>query len=148
MISAGFALEEVKGQRLSLLPMQMPVQSTSPMVQPIRSSNVPRARIMPPAGNNPSNQMQNGNKTTKPPLEEEYKSADSALPHMVMSLLSLLLSMVWFVVIIPFKIGSMLFTFWVLVIVLRILWLFLANDNGAWEMGAGVDYEYNLPSIY
>jgi hypothetical protein len=28
------------------------------------------------------------------------------------------------------------------------LWLFLADDNGAWEIGAGIDYEYNSAGIY
>jgi len=202
MISAAFALKEVTGQRPNVIPMQMSMQSASPMVQPMESSSALPATVMPPPGSITFNQMQAGNKNltppmlrdsnavqpvstmpstqdqphsepksnlappkekqaqppstsdqkqstiTKPPPEEEYESADSALPHMVMSLFSLLLSMVWFVAKIPFKIGSVLFTFWVLVVVLRILWLFLADDNGAWEMGAGVDYEYNMPGIY
>mmetsp|Transcript_10406 Transcript_10406/g.18731 ORF Transcript_10406/g.18731 Transcript_10406/m.18731 type:complete len:597 (+) Transcript_10406:64-1854(+) len=95
-----------------------------------------------------SDQKQPTTSTTKPPPDEEYESADSALPLMVISLFSLLFSMISFVIKIPFRIGSMLFTFWVLVIAMRILWLFLADDNGAWEMGAGVEYEYNMPGIY
>jgi len=93
-------------------------------------------------------QKQPTTSATKPPPDEEYESADSALPFMVMSLFSLFFSMIIFVIKIPFRIGSMLFTFWVLVIAMRILWLFLADDNGAWEMGAGVEYEYNMPGIY
>lgn len=67
---------------------------------------------------------------------------------MVISLFSLFFSLVWFVVKIPFKIGSMLFTFWVVLVGMRVLWLFLADDNGAYEMGAGIDYEYNMPGIH
>ncbi|KAL7532652.1 hypothetical protein ACHAXR_004757 [Thalassiosira sp. AJA248-18] len=96
-----------------------------------------------------SDQKQPTSKNLPPTLhDEEYESADSSLPLMVISIFSLLFSMVWFIIKIPFRIGSMLFTFWVVLIALRILWLFLADDNGAWEMGAGVDYEYNMPGIY
>ena len=84
----------------------------------------------------------------QPSPDEEYEPADSALPFMIMSLFSLLFSMGTFVIKIPFRIGSMIFTFWVLIVVLRVLWLLLADDNGAWEMGAGVDLEYNMPGIY
>ena len=87
-------------------------------------------------------------KQMQPSPEEEYEPADSALPFMIMSLLSLLFSMGTFVIKIPFRIGSMIFTFWVLIVVLRVLWLLLADDNGAWEMGAGSDLEYNMPGIY
>ena len=87
-------------------------------------------------------------KQMQPSPEDEYEPADSALPFMIMSLLSLLFSMGTFVIKIPFRIGSMIFTFWVLIVVLRVLWLLLADDNGAWEMGAGSDLEYNMPGIY
>ena len=80
--------------------------------------------------------------------EEEYESADSALPHMIMSLFTLLLSIITFVIKIPFRIGSTIFTFWIMIVVLRILWLLLADDGGAFEIGAGVHYEYNMPGIY
>jgi hypothetical protein len=91
---------------------------------------------------------QKGGAPKQPPPEEEYEPSDSALTHMVITLFSLLFSMIWFSVKIPFRIGSMIFTFWVLMVTLRVLWLFLADDNGAWEMGAGVEYEYNMPGIY
>lgn len=87
-------------------------------------------------------------KKTMPPKEEEYEPADSALPHMVIYLFSLLFSFLWFFIKIPFTIGSTIFTFWVVVVALRLFWLFFADDNGAWEMGAGVEYEYNMPGIY
>ena len=82
------------------------------------------------------------------PQEEEYEPSDSAMTYMILSLFSLFFSMAWFVVKIPFRIGSMIFTFWVAVVALKLLWLFFADDGGAWEMGAGVDYEYNMPGIY
>jgi hypothetical protein len=31
---------------------------------------------------------------------------------------------------------------------LRVLWLFLADDNGGREIGARVDHRYNMPGIY
>ncbi|KAL7544365.1 hypothetical protein ACHAWF_007752, partial [Thalassiosira exigua] len=83
-----------------------------------------------------------------PPEDESYESADSALPFLVISLFSLFFSVAWFFVRIPFKIGSAMLTFFATVVALHILWLFLADDGGAWEMGAGVPYEYNMPGIY
>ena len=85
----------------------------------------------------------------KPQPDEEFEAADSALPQMIMSLFTLFFTIsTFFLVKVPFRIGSMLFTFWVSIVALRVLWLLLADDNGAWEMGAGVDYEYNMPGIY
>ena len=105
-----------------------------------------------PAPKTPKEASEKEAGTTKqqmqPSPEEEYEPADSALPFMIMSLLSLLFSMGTFVIKIPFRIGSMIFTFWLLVVVLRVLWLLLADDNGAWEMGAGSSTEYNMPGIY
>lgn len=87
-------------------------------------------------------------KQTKLQPEEIYEPADSALPFLVVSILSVLFSMVWFFVKIPFRIGSVIVSVWLWVVALRVLWLLLADDNGAWEMGAGVDFEYNMPGIY
>jgi len=87
-------------------------------------------------------------KRTKMQPEEVYEPADSALPILVVTILSMLFSLIWFFVKIPFRIGSTLFSLWVFVVALRVLWLLLADDNGAWEMGAGVDFEYNMPGIY
>jgi len=39
------------------------------------------------------------------------------------------------------------FKFLATIMTLRVLWLFLADDNGAWEIGAGVN-RYNMPGIY
>ena len=85
----------------------------------------------------------------KPPPEEEFEAADSALPQMIMSLFTIFFTITTFFIIkVPFRVGSMIFTFWVSIVALRVLWLLLADDNGAWEMGAGVDYEYNMPGLY
>ena len=86
--------------------------------------------------------------STKPQPEEVYEPADSALSFLVVTLFYTLFSMIWFFVKIPFRIGSVLFSFWVMAVALRVLWLFLADDNAAWEIGAGVDFEYNMPGIY
>jgi len=88
--------------------------------------------------------------TTKPPSsEEEHEAANSAVLFMVTSLFWHFFSTVWPLVEIAFRIGSKLCTFLVLVIARCILRLFLANDDGAaWEMGAGMEYEYNMPMIH
>eukprot|EP00804_Cyclotella_cryptica_P010408 CCRYP_018149-RA/>CCRYP_018149-RA protein AED:0.33 eAED:0.33 QI:289/1/1/1/1/1/3/326/738 len=80
---------------------------------------------------------------------QEYELADSALPVMIVSLFSLFFSIVWFFCIkMPYRICSTVLTFCVILISCRVLWLLLADDNGAWEIGAGVEYEYNSPGIY
>lgn len=80
---------------------------------------------------------------------EEFESADSALPLMIVSLFSMFFSIVWFVFFkLPYRVCSTILTFCVVLMSLRILWLLLADDNGAWDMGAGVDYGYNAPGIY
>ena len=80
---------------------------------------------------------------------EEFEAADSALPLMIMSLFSIFFSIVWFVFFkLPYRLCSTVLTFCFVLMFLRLLWYLLADDNGAWEMGAGVDFEYNSPGIY
>ena len=89
--------------------------------------------------------------TEKKPKDQpqEYESADSALPIMIVSLFSMFFSIVWFTFFkLPYRVCSTVLTFFTLLMVLRILWFLLADDNGAWEMGAGVDFEFNRPGIY
>ena len=123
----------------------MAVSQQPPVVEKQPPSSEPTQQVKPkqqqeqPATASPKKKLQ---------PEEEYESADSALPYMIMSLFTLFLSLVTFVIKIPFRIGSTIFTFWVMIVVLRILWLLLADDGGAFEIGAGVDYEYNMPGIY
>jgi len=95
---------------------------------------------------NGSNDETNHKQASPPP--EEYEPSDSALTIMVVHLFSLFFKLSWLVIKIPFRIGSTLFTVWTLMIALRVLCLFLADDNGAWDIGAGVEYEYNMPGIY
>jgi len=123
-------------------------KSGEPTALPKESSQQPSSKGKQSQSQPQPDEKQATANKTMPPKEEEYEPADSALPFMVISLFSLLFSFLWFFVKIPFKIGSSLFTFWVLVVALRLVWLFFADDNGAWEMGAGVDYEYNMPGIY
>lgn len=94
----------------------------------------------------PSSSAENQEPKEQP---QEYELADSALPVMIVSLFSLFFSIVWFFCIkLPYRICSSILTFCVLLISCRVLWLLFADDNGAWEMGAGVEYEYNVPGIY
>jgi hypothetical protein len=87
-------------------------------------------------------------KQSPPPPPEEYEPSDSALTVMVVYLFSIFFKLTWLVIKTPFRIGSMIFTFCVMMMALRVLCLFLADDNGAWDIGAGVEYEYNMPGIY
>jgi hypothetical protein len=86
----------------------------------------------------------------KTQLEEElYEPSDSALTFMVLSLFSLLFSIAWFIVKIPIKICSLLIRFVLMMVILRVLWIVLEDDNGACDMGACIDYKYyNIPGIY
>lgn len=134
--------------------LQEPKETSRPAMQSGKPPLKPKTNL-PPSSEKmqlaPSKSEKKEQLTTAKQLPEEEgfeEPADSALAHMVISLFSLLFSMVWFFAKIPFKIGSVLFTFWVVLVFLKIAWLFLADDNDAWEMGAGVDYEYNMPGIY
>ena len=82
------------------------------------------------------------------PPPEEYEPSDSALTVMVVALFSLFFKLSWLVIKTPFRIASMILTFWIMLIAVRVLCLFFADDNGAWDVGAGVEYEYNMPGIY
>jgi hypothetical protein len=86
--------------------------------------------------------------STKTQPEEEYEPADSALTFMLIYLFSLFFSIPWFFVKILLRIGSLLFKSVAMIVALRVLWLLLADDNGACEIGACVDHRYNMPGIY
>ena len=90
---------------------------------------------------------------TKPQPDElqpttQLQLGDSILTSMVISLenrsFSLLFSIARLFVRIPFRV----FKFLAAIMTLRVMWLFLADDNGAWEIGARVDHRYNMPGIY
>jgi len=87
-------------------------------------------------------------KQKQSPPPEEYEPSDSALTVMVVALFSFFFKLSWLVIKTPFRIASMILTFWIMLIAVRVLCLFLADDNGAWDIGAGVEYEYNMPGIY
>ena len=83
------------------------------------------------------------------PEEELYEPSDSALTFMVLSLFSLLFSIAWIIIKIPIKICSLLIRFVLMMVVLRVLWLLLEDDNGACDISACIDYKYyNIPGIY
>jgi hypothetical protein len=86
--------------------------------------------------------------TTKLQPGEELGHADSILNLMVISLenksFSLLLSIAWFFARIPLR----FFKFLATIVMLRVMWLLMAVDNGAWEIGARVDHRYNMPGVY
>ena len=115
-------------------------QAVTPEGKPMGKPSAPSDNQQKPA---PASQQQ--------PKEqpEVYESADSALPQMIIGLFSLFFSIVWFFFIkLPYRICSSVLTFCFIITTCRLLWLLLADDNGAWEMGAGVDYEFNAPGIY
>lgn len=91
--------------------------------------------------------------TSKPQPDElqpttKFQLGDSVLALMVISLenrsFSLLFSIARLFVRIPFRVFKFLAT----IMTLRVLWLFLADDNGGREIGARVDHRYNMPGIY
>lgn len=87
---------------------------------------------------------------SKPPpkeLEEEASSGD-LLSVVLGMMVSSIFGLVWLVLVrIPFKI----FTFSLLVVTasafISIIWFYLADDHGALEMGAGMQYGFNKPGI-
>ena len=98
----------------------------------------------------PESRQSKEEKKAAPPSPDDgsFESADSALPMMLAHLVTLLLGMLWFAIKVPIRIGSAIFLFWALLIALRVAWFFLADDGGAWEMGAGVDWDRNMPGIF
>ena len=91
----------------------------------------------------------NESSTKTQPDEELYEPSDSALTFMVLSLFSLLFSIAWFIIKIPIKICTLLIRFVLMMVILRVLWILLEDDNGACDMGACIDYKYyNIPGIY
>ena len=105
--------------------------------EPLTSETAPKAS---------SSKEETKQKQSPPP--EEYEPSDSALTVMVVALFSLFFKLSWLVIKTPFRIASMILTFWIMLIAVRVLCLIFADDNGAWDIGAGVEYEYNMPGIY
>jgi len=93
-------------------------------------------------------EKQNPLKESKAPPPEEFEDANSALATMLVSLFSLFFSLVWFVIKIPFQLMKNAVMIAIFAVTLKLVWLYFADDNGAWDMGAGVNYEYNMPGIH
>jgi hypothetical protein len=110
------------------------------------SESKPSVHTMEDAQKNPRPDEKQSSTKTQP--EEEYEPADSALTFMLIYLFSLLFSIAWFFVKIPLRIGSLLFKSVATIVALRVMWILLADDNGACEIGAWVDHRYNMPGIY
>ena len=147
---------------------QETTQKSSEWREPIAISDESPPHPMPPAATPNDQQRSSETKPVVPPTEdaqetprsdekqsspktqpeEEYEPADSALTFMLIYLFSLLFSIAWFFVKIPLRICSLLFKFVATIVTLRVLWLLLADDNGACEIGACVDHRYNMPGIY
>lgn len=131
----------VREPKHNQIPPKQTVQQQQPVVQGHQPTKVAPEKTQKP----PSASTEKKNKEQP----EEYEAADSALPLMIMSLFSVFFSIVWFVFFkLPYRVCSTVLTLCFVLMVLRILWYVLADDNGAWEMGAGVDFEYNSPGIY
>ena len=131
----------VREPKHNQIPPKQTVQQQQPVVQGHQPTKVAPEKTQKP----PSASTEKKNKEQP----EEYEAADSALPLMIMSLFSVFFSIVWFVFFkLPYRVCSTVLTLCFVLMALRILWYLLADDNGAWEMGAGVDFEYNSPGIY
>lgn len=141
---------QMPGGADKLAPPISPLVQKEPSTKPKRKPNLDSQReniVQPSPFSSDQKQSDHATKPASPGYEYEYESAESALPTLVISFFSFIFTLVWFVVKIPYWFGSIFFAFWFCVVALRILLLFLADDNGAWEIGAGVDYEYNMPGI-
>ncbi|EJK69440.1 hypothetical protein THAOC_09304, partial [Thalassiosira oceanica] len=100
-----------------------------------------------PKGEQSKEAKKKDEKSAPPPDDGSFESADSALPMMLAHLFAFLLGLAWFAIKVPVRIGSAVLLFWTAVVALRVAWFFLADDGGAWEAGAGVDWERNMPGI-
>ena len=90
--------------------------------------------------------------TSKPQPDElqpttKLQLGDSALTSMVISLENRSFSLLFSIARLFVRTQFRVFKFLATIMTLRVLWLFLADDNGAWEIGAGVN-RYNMPGIY
>lgn len=101
-------------------------------------------------GSKPKSKPSSKEKQQSPPSDPlDDVDPNSALASALGALFALFFSMVWFIVVgLPLRIFKTLLTLLVLGLSMGLLWLYLADDGGAWEMGAGVDYEYNAPGIF
>ena len=128
------------------------LQTQAQRVEPVSKVEIP---VKPTKSEAPKSDSTTNAKSAKidtkqkqSPQPEEYEPSDSALTVMVVALFSVFFKLSWFVIKAPFRIVSKILTFWIVLIALRVLSLYLADDNGAWDIGAGVEYEYNMPGIY
>ena len=81
-------------------------------------------------------------------LQPTSKLANIVFTSMVISLENMSFSFLFSIARLFFRVPSRVFTFLATIMTLRVLWLILADDNGAWEIGARVDHRYNMPGIY
>jgi len=123
-------------------------QRSEPVSKVEMPSNPARKEPLSAAAATKASSSKEETKQKQSPPPEEYEPSDSALTVMVVALFSIFFKLSWLFIKTPFRVASMILTFWIMMIALRVLCLFLADDNGAWDIGAGVEYEYNMPGIY
>ena len=90
-------------------------------------------------------------KKQQPPDPDQYESvgAGDALVNFVFFLVSTVFSLFFSLLIrLPLRIFTTMFVMLTVCTLAVLLWLYLADDNGAMSMGAGIDYRFNIPGVF
>jgi hypothetical protein len=95
----------------------------------------------------PQGEMQQ-QREAKPPKQEIETSSTDALSSFILFFSRSLIGVFWFFITIPFKMMKWTVLSSMFVSLLSMMWLYIADDNGATALGAGIDFHLNSPQVH
>ena len=82
------------------------------------------------------------------PDQHESLGAEDALVNFIFFIVSTVFGLFFALFVrLPLKIFKTVLVMLTMCALVMLLWLYLADDNGAMSMGAGIDYRFNIPGI-
>lgn len=68
----------------------------------------------------------------------------SILSNFIVSVFSIIFNILWFILMIPVRVTQITFTICIMIAIVNMLWLYLADNKIAIDMGAMIDKQYNI----
>jgi len=68
----------------------------------------------------------------------------SILSFFIVSVFSIIFNILWFILMIPVRVTQITFTICIMMAIVNVLWLYLADNKIAIDMGAMIDKQYNI----
>jgi len=138
--------EEPTLQKEEALENQLPAKTAPKMVDAcVGTEDLPKSKV--PEKNIPKPKDAPKPVTQESDQAEIESGSTDALSAFVIFFFGTIFSIFWFAISIPFRIMKWTGLVSIFCVCISMLWLYLADDNGAMNLGAGIDYHLNSPGV-